>query len=166
MVSSVTAQDYCKSVVKEVSPDKKIYEYTSPTNPEEVEAIKVSRSINVDPDYEADNFILIFQVAGDLESIYTKGPNGQQLEKEEWKLSVTFDDKSTLADETVKVTYDFTPDKLQSIRQVYYTLNDAAIKDFSTKKVAKFSLAATEKTLSPEYATAVMHYVECIKKAK
>lgn len=166
MLSPAIAQDYCKQVVKDVSPDKKILDYSSPSDAEEVTVIKVSRSINVDPDYEADNFFMIFQIVGDLDNIYTKSPEGEQTEKEEWKLAIIFDDNSTITEDTLKISHDFTSDKLQAIRQVYYTLNENSIRELSTKKIKKFSLAGYEKALTPGYAIAIMNYVACIKKAK
>ncbi|MCD6012000.1 MAG: hypothetical protein K0Q79_1862 [Flavipsychrobacter sp.] len=165
-ISPAIAQDYCKQVVKDVSPDNKIFDYSSPADPEEPTVIKVSRSINVDPDYESDNFIMIFQIAGDLDNIYTKNAEGEQVEKEEWKLAITFDDNSIIAEDTLKISHDFTNDKLQAIRQVYYTLTENSIRELSTKKIKKFSLAGYEKVVTPEYATAMMNYVACIKKAK
>ena len=164
--SDASAQDFCKQVIKEVSPDKKILDYASPNDPDEVTYIKVTRTINVDPDYESDNFLIVLQTLGELDNIYTKDEKGEQVEKDEWKLVITFDDNSTIVDETLKVSHDFTSDKLQAIRSAYFPVTDAAAAQLSTKKIAKYSLAGYEKTVSPEYANAVMHYVDCIKKAK
>jgi hypothetical protein len=164
--SSASAQDYCKLIKKEVSPDKKILDYSTPPDAQEVPAVKISRSINLDPDYESDNFFMIFSLAGDLDNIYTKSPDGGQTEKEEYKLVVEFDDKSKIVDDTIKISHDFTGDKMQSIRYVYYTLTDPTIKDFTTKKITKFTLAGYEKTIPADSANAIMHYVQCIKAAK
>lgn len=164
--SSASAQDYCKQVVKEVSPDKKILDFASPSDPGEITFIKVTRSINVDPDYESDNFLMVLQTVGELDNIYTKDEKGEQVEKDEWKLVITFDDNSSIVDDSLKISHDFTSDKLQAIRSVYFPVSDAAAAQLSSKKISKYSLAGYEKTVLPEYANAVMHYVECIKKAK
>ncbi len=165
-ITAASAQDFCKEVIKQVSPDKKILDYASPDGQDEITYIKVTRTINIDPDYESDNFLMILQTLGDLDNIYTKDEKGEQIEKDEWKLVITFEDNSTIVDEALKVSHDFTNDKLQAIRSAYFPVTDAAAAQLSTKKITKYSLAGYEKTVSPEYANAVMHYVDCIKKAK
>lgn len=166
LFQTANGQDFCKQMIKDVSSDKKSIELSSPTGDQEVPAVKVQRSINTDPDFESDNFFIVFRLTGDLESIYTKAPEGDQIEKEELKLVVEFDDKSKLVDDTVKVSHDFTNDKMLAIRYVYLPLTEATVKDFTTKKIVKFSLAGYEKTIPADEANAMMHYVECAKKLK
>jgi hypothetical protein len=164
--TAAEAQDYCKDIKKEVSADKRSYEYASPYNAEEVTPLHVTRTIVLDADYPSDNFYLIFKITGDLDNIYTKNAGGEQVEKEEKKLVVEFDDKTQIVDDTVVVSHDFTDDKQQAIRYVYYPLTSTTAGDFSTKKIVKFSLAGNEKAVAPEAATAIEHYVKCIKDDK
>jgi hypothetical protein len=165
-LSPVSAQDFCKHITKELSPDKKIIDYASPLDPDVVTTIRITRSINIDPDYESDNFFIIFKIPGNLDSVYTKNTQGEQVEKEEMKLVVEFDDKTSISDDTVKIGHDVTDDKLESIRYVYYPLTEGNLKDFSTKKITKFSLAGNIQAVPPEKSNAVMHYVACIKDSK
>jgi len=164
--SSASGQDYCKLIKKEVSQDKKILDYSSPPDAQEVTTIRVTRSINQDPDYESDNFFMIFSIVGDIDNIYSKTAGGEQIEKEEYKLVVEFDDKSKVVDDTIRIGHDFTSDKMQSVRSVYFALTDPTIKEFSTKKITKFSLAGYEKTYPADSANAIMHYVQCMKAVK
>jgi hypothetical protein len=159
------AQDFCNLIKKDVSPGKTIYDYSSPFNEAEPPNVRVTRSYGTDPDYATDNFFLIFQITGDLETIYKKTDTGQ-IEKDEYKLLVEFDDKSKLTDDTIKVSHDFTNDRIQAIRYVYYPINEASVKSFSSKKIAKFSLAGYEQPVAPDSANAIMHYVQCMKAVK
>lgn len=166
VLSAANAQDYCKQIKKDVSPDKKLIDLTSPSDESEVTTLRVSRNINLDPDYEADNFVLILQVEGDLDNIYTKTTEGEQIEKDEKKVIIEFEDKSTVVDDTIKVSHDFTNDRMQSIRFVYLPLTDANLKDLTTKKITKITLAGYDKAIQPENAKAIMNYIKCIKAAK
>ncbi len=163
---SASGQDYCKRIKKEVSEDKKSINYSSPYEPLEPASIHVTRNVNLDPEYPSDNFYIIFRITGNLESIYSKNDAGEQVEKEEKKLVVVFDDKSALEDENIQVSHDLTDDKLQAIRYVYYPLTEQSIKDFSTKKIVKYSLAGTEQNVVSDTAISIQHYVTCIRDAK
>ena len=156
------AQDFCKLIKKDVSPDRTVYDYASPYDPLEPPAVRVTRSYGTNPDFATDNFFMIFQINGELESIYKKTDTGQ-IEKDELKLVVEFDDKSKLVEDTLKISHDFTNDRMQAIRLLYYTMNDAAIKTFSTKKITKFSLAGYEQIVAADSANAIQHYVQCLK---
>lgn len=166
VLSSAFGQDYCKLIKKEVSPDKKTYNYSSPPDAGEVTTIKITRTINTDPDYESDNFFMVFSLVGQLDGIYTKTTNGEQIEKDEFKIIVEFEDKSKLIDDTLKIIHDFTNDKSEAIRTVYYPLTDPTINDFSTKKITKFSLAGYDKLIPADSANVIMHYVLCMKNVK
>lgn len=165
LILSCTAakgQDYCKLITKEVSEDKKSFTYSSPYNPFDATSVHVTRNINIDPDYPLDNFFIIFRITGNLEDIYTKDAAGNEMEREEKNIIVLFDDNTKMED-TLGVSHDFTDDKLQAIRYVYYPVTDQTVKDFTTKKIVKFSLAGHEQTLQPDSAVAVLHYIQCIK---
>jgi negative regulator of genetic competence, sporulation and motility len=165
-ISSAGAQDFCKHITKEESPDKKLVDYNSPLDPDLVTNVRVTRTINLDPDYESDNFFIVFKITGNLDSVYTKNSEGEQVEKEEKKLVVEFDDKTSIVDDTVKVSHDVTDDKLYAVRYVYYPVVESNSKDFMSKKIKKISLAGYDQTIPADKANAIMHYVECIKAAK
>lgn len=165
-VSFANAQDYCKQIKKDVSPDKKIVDYSSPADAQEVTNIRLTRSLNLDPDYESDMFLMTFQIVGELEGMYAKSAEGVQEEKEEWKLMVEFEDKSKWTDDTIKLSHDVTSDKMQAIRIVFFNLTEPSIKEFSTKRITRFTLAGFEKAITPEYGNAIMHYVQCMKGIK
>ena len=158
-------QDFCSLINKDVSPGKTIFDYTSPYDPSNPPTVRVARSFGTDPDFATDNFFVIFQIAGDLETIYQKTDTGE-IEKDEHKLVVIFDDNSKIVADTIKVSHDFTDDRTQAIRYVYYPLTEPTIKDFSTKKIAKFSLAGYEQTVAADSANAIEHYVQCMKALK
>jgi len=143
-LQSAHGQDYCKMIKKEVSPDNTIFDFSSPYDPTEVPVVRVTRNYVISEDNPSDNFFMIFQITGSLDNIYKKMPDGSQAEKEEQKLMVQFEDKSTIVDDTIQVSHDFTGDRSQAIRYVFYPLNETTLNDFSTKKITKFSLAGYE----------------------
>ena len=165
-VQTANAQDFCKLIKKEVSEDNTVFDFTSPFDPSEVPAVRVARSYNTNPDYPSDNFHLIFYIIGDLESIYAKTAGGEQIEKEEKTLIVEFDDKTKIVDDSIKIDHDHTDDKTQTVRYAYYPITDERLKDFTTRRITKFSLAGYEQTVPADSANAIMHYVQCMKAAK
>ncbi len=161
---TASAQDFCKLVKKEVQDN--VFDFSSPYDPADIPALRVTRSYTTSADYPSDNFYIIFFLVGDLESVYEKTASGEQIEKTEKKLVVEFDDKSKFVDDSIRIIHDRTVDMLQSTRYIYLPITDANIKDFTTKKIAKFSLAGYEQTVPADSANAVMHYVQCIKAVK
>jgi hypothetical protein len=165
-VQIVNAQDYCKFVKKDVSPDKTVVEFTAPFDATDIYAMRVTRNYSVNTDEPYDNFYIIFQQVGEINQIYSQTPEGEQTEKEEKALIVEFDDKSKYVDDTIKIAHDFTTDRTQATRFVYYPLTPANVKDFSTKKIVKYSLAGYEHTAIPDSANSVMHYIKCMQAAR
>jgi len=159
-------QDYCKLIKTEISDDKTLYDYTSPYDPQKVPAVRVTRKYSTDPDAGFDNFSVIFQITGNLDDIYTKSLDGGQVEKEEKSLVVEFDDKTKLVEDAIPVSHDVTDDRMQSIRLVYYPLTETTVKDLASKKIVKFSLAGVEQNVAADSATAIQHYVQCMKAMK
>ena len=165
-VQTANAQDFCKLIKKEVSDDKLTFDFSSPYDPSEVPAVRVARSYITNPDFPSDNFYLIFQMNGELESIYAKTATGEQVEKEEKTVIVEFEDKTKIVDDSIKIDHDRTVDKLDAIRYVYFPITEERLKDFTTKKIAKFSLAGYSQIVPADSANAVMHYVQCMKAVK
>ena len=159
-------QDYCKRIKTEVSDDKTMYDYSSPYDPLKIPAVRVNRKYSTDSDIGFDNFSIIFQIPATLDDIYSKTAEGGQVEKEEKKLVIEFDDKSKLTDEDIIVTHDITDDHMAAVRLVYYPLTDANVKELMSKKIAKFSLAGIEQTVIADSATAIQHYILCMKAMK
>ncbi|MES2703720.1 MAG: hypothetical protein V4649_13850 [Bacteroidota bacterium] len=164
--ATAQAQDFCKQVLKEMSEDKTQIDYSSPLNTQHLTPVVVKRTINTNPEWAVDNFTVLFQMTGEIESIYGKNTDGSQKEKEEKKLVVYFDDNSKLVDDTVVVTHDFTDDRTMAIRNIYYPVSEDAAKSFTSKKIVKFSLADAERTVPADSANAIMHYFQCIKTGK
>lgn len=158
------SQDFCSLLKKELSPDRTIFDYSSPFDPSSPPSVRVSRSFGTNPDYATDNFFMIFQVICGLETIYTQTDTGQ-VEKEEYKLEVFFDDQSRFVTDTVKIGHDFTNTRDSAIRYLFYPLNDKAVKEFSNKRISKFGLAGYYEVVPPDSANAIMHYVQCMKSA-
>jgi len=165
-LQSAYGQDFCKRIKTEISDDKTMFDYSSPYDPQKIPAVRVTRKYSTDPDIGFDNFSLIFQITGNLDDIYTKTPEGGQVEKDEKSLVVTFDDKTKLVEDTIAVSHDVSDDHMQAIRLAYYPLTEANIKDLASKKIIKFSLAGVEQTVNGDSATAIMHYVQCMKAVK
>ena len=166
-VQAANGQDFCKQVKKEVSDDKMQFNFESPYDMQKPPAIRVKRSMNVNPEQDYDNFMIIFQITtGDVDNLYTKGSDGAVTEKVEKNLVVEFDDKSRIKDDTVQIMHDFTEDRAEGIRSLFYNLTEDNLKDFMSKKIVKFSLGGYEKTVPADSANAVMQYIKCIKTAK
>ena len=164
-IQTLHGQDFCKQIKKDVSDDKTVYDYSSPFDVMNPPPVRVTRSYSNSKEFSFDNFTLIFQIPCDLDSIYNK-VDGAQVEKEEYRLIVEFEDKSKITDDTLKIIHDFTEDRSQALRVLYYPLTERTMKDFTTKKIAKFSLAGHEMTVLPDVANAAMQYIICIKAAK
>jgi len=163
-----TAQsvDYCKQITKEVSDDKTIFNYTSPYDPAEKNLVRVTRAYYSGPEDSYDNFYIIFQMLGELDQVYYKNTTGELIEREEKKLIVEFEDKTKLVDDTVKIAHDFSDDRTQATRYIYFPLTSNNLADFTTKRIAKFSLAGYELQVAPDSANAVMQYILCLNAVK
>ena len=165
-IPKIHAQDYCKQINKVISDDKTVFDYASPFDPQEAPPIRVTRNYSNNGEFSYDNFIVIFQIPCDLDDVYIKNADGTRAEKEEHKLAIQFEDKSMITTDTIKITHDFTEDRSQSLRVLYYPLNSRTLPDFMTKKIIGFSLAGHERAVPPETGNAVMHYVICMKAVK
>ena len=160
------AQDFCKRIKSEVSPDKVTFEYTSPFDPDDKTIVHVNRNFSKDPENGYENFYVIFQMIGELDSVYEVTPTGGQKEKQEKSLVVEFDDKSTIVDENIKVNHDFTDDRTQATRYVFCPLTESNLKDFTSKKIVKYKIAGHEQLMQPDSAVSIMHYIRCMKDIK
>jgi len=166
MVQTATAQDFCKLVKKEVSENKVQIEYTSPAKHDETPAIRVKRSISTDAEYPYDNFVAMFHAVCPLDAIYNKVADGGQTEKQEKSLTIIFEDNSKIVDDTVDISHDFTDDRTEATRYVFYTLTPSQIEDITTKKISKFIIAGQERPFPADSANAVMQYAKCMKAGK
>ncbi len=166
-VQCANGQDFCKQIKKEMSEDTFQRNYFSPYNEKKLPSVRVTRSLDNNPENDGyDNFFLILRVVGGpVDALYTKGANGKAVEKTEKNMVVEFSDKSVLVSDTVAINHDITDDKAEAIRTIFFPINKATIKDFTTKKIVKFSLAGYERTFSADSANAVMHYIQCMHAA-
>ena len=162
---NVSGQDFCSLIKKEVSPDRTIYDFASPYDPAAEPVVRVTRSYGTNPDYATDNFFVIFRITGALESIYKMTDTGE-IEIPEHKLVVEFDDQSKYEDDKIQISHDFTEDRMNSVRYIFYPLNDTTSKEFASKKIVKFSLAGFEQAVPPDSANAIEHYVQCMRDVK
>jgi hypothetical protein len=160
------AQDFCKLIKIEAFPDRISFEYNSPYDPDDKTAMHVTRSYSKDPENTYDNFYIMFQMIGELDDVFVKTATGGQNEKEEKTLIVEFSDKSKIVDDTIRVNHDFTDDRTQATRYVYYPITEGNVKDFTSKKIEKFKLAGYEQVVHPDSANAMMHYIQCLKAIK
>ncbi len=161
-------QDYCKQIKKEVSEDKKTFEYSSPFNQNEKPALRVARNYHndADPDNVYDNFFMTFRMECPLDSIYITSSTGSQEEKEEYKLIVEFDDHTKFSDDTIRVNHDVSDDRTQAVRYIDYPLTSQSIKEFSTKKIARFTIGGGTFNAIPDSAAAIQGYVKCLSAVK
>ncbi len=170
-VNTANAQDYCKRVKKEVSANNTQFDFMSPNtahnnhNMDEISPMYVRRNISKDEEYPADNFFVIFQCKCPVGDIYDV-TGGEQVERKETKLQIVFADNSRIADDTVEISHDFTEDRTEAIRYVFYPVSADNVNDFSSKKISKFIIAGQEKVVPADSSTAVMEYVKCIKAVK
>ncbi len=165
---TANAQDYCKQVKKESSPDGYTLNFISPYSEKKLPSIRVTRNVDFNPEDDGyDNFYVIFRiVGGSVEGIFTKMPDGSTSEKKENNMKVEFDDKTVMSMDTVRINHDLTDDKAEVIRTAFFSLSDDNIKNFMTKKIVRFELAGYERTFSADSANALMHYIKCIKAAR
>ncbi len=157
-------QDYCKDISKSMSANKKIIELESPYDPEYFVPLRAKRTINKDEYDGFDNFNIVFQVTCNFDAIDDIALDGGRTEKNETKLHIEFYDNSKIIDDTVKISHDFTVDRTEAIRYVYYSLNEATRAAFSTKKIKKFTIAGQERLIPEDSATVIMEYVKCMNK--
>ena len=81
-------------------------------------------------------------------------------------MKIEFDDHTLLSTDTVQINHDLTDDKAEVIRTLYFPIDDGNFKEFTTKKIVKYTLGTTERKFAADSATAIMHYVQCIKMEK
>ncbi len=162
------AQDYCKKIKKEVTADGYNRSYFSPFSEKNMPAIRVTRVVDSNPeDDEFDNFFIIFRIpGGDVGSIFKNMPDGSIVEQKEKTMKIEFDDHSVLTTDTVQINHEITDDKAEVIRTLYFPVDDGNYKDFATKKIVRYTLGTTERKFAADSATAVMHYIQCIKTEK
>jgi hypothetical protein len=160
-------QDFCKQIVKDTSADKTIFDFFSPYDRFNPPPIRITRSYTTDKESPYDNFNIIFQqFSSDIENIYTINSAGEKVEKTELKLVVEFDDKTKIVDDSITINHDFSEDKTQAMRYAYFPVTDANIKDFTTKKIVKFSLAGFEQMAPADSLNSFQKYLKCIKSVK
>lgn len=165
-LQTAKAQDFCKRIKTEAAADKISFEYTSPFDPEDKNVSHVTRSYSKDPENGYDNFYIMFQMIGELDSVYKTTETGGLKEKEEKSLIIEFQDNTKMVDGDIKINHDFTDDKTQATRFVYYPLTETNLKDFTSKKILKFSLAGNEQVMQPDSANSIMHYIQCMNNIK
>ena len=166
LAQGASAQDFCKLLKKEVSENKVQTDFFTPYKQNETPAIRLKRSISKDEEFPYDNFVAMFHVVCPLEAIYNATADGGQTEKQEKSLTIVFDDNSRIVDDTVDVSHDFTDDRTEATRYVFYTLNPGQIDEISSKKISKFIIAGQEKTFPADSANAIMQFAKCMKTAK
>ena len=161
-------QDYCKKIKKDVTADGYNRSYFSPYSEKSMPAIRVTRAIDSNPEDDGfDNFFIIFRIpGGDVASIFVTGPDNKVVETKEKTMKIEFDDHTLLSTDTVQINHDLTDDKAEVIRTLYFPIDDGNFKEFTTKKIVKYTLGTTERKFAADSATAIMHYVQCIKMEK
>lgn len=162
---SVDAQDYCKQIKKETN-GTLLTEYSSPFSEEDMPPVRVKRSISTDEDAPFDNFVLVFYTRCGVDDIYKTDANGSKNEKQEKKLTIVFDDNTQIKDDTVDVMHDFTSDRAEAIRYIYYPITPETAGDFTTKKISKFIIGGQERDIPADSSKMVLEYIKCIKNAK
>lgn len=161
------AQDICGKVKKEVSQDKLSVDLASPFDAADPPPVRATRSFSNNEDARYDNFFLIFRATCELDSIYAKGADGGQVEKDERMLVLEFEDHSKISDDTIKISHDFTDDRLSAIRLAYLPVTDQNAKDLTTKKLVRFIIAGGQVVnIPPDMAAELMQYIRCIKDVK
>jgi hypothetical protein len=165
-VQSVDAQDFCNLVRKEMLEDKKTFEFRSPYNANEKPAVRVTRNFNTDPEYGYDNFYVNFRIEGSIDSMYEKNAEGGKTERNDKSLTVEFDDNTKFTDESASIAHDVSDDHTIAVWYLDFPLSESALKNFSTKKIVKFSLAWNTSPVPADSANAIMHYIQCIKDIK
>lgn len=162
-VNGTFAQDYCKQIKKEVTDNNTSFNYESPYKDDSPPAVRAMRSYSTG-ETEFDNFNLIFFIPCDFSDLLVKTAEGE-MEKEETKIVIVFDDNSKITDDTIAISHD-RRESGYAARMVYFPVTPQNIKNLTTKKIAKFHLAAAEATVTAEMATAIQQYIICLKDVK
>ncbi len=165
-VTSVNAQDICKQIKKEVADNKLQWDYSTPVKGDDMPLISIKRSVSIDEDYPFDNFVVIFKVICQLDDIYNLSGDTSRTEKQEKKMVIEFDDNSKITDEEIEVLHDYTQDRAEAIRYVFYTVPAESLNDIAAKKITKFTLATQEVPVPPALSVSMQQYAKCIKEAK
>ncbi len=165
-LQTAKGQDYCKLIKKEVFDDKKTFEYTSPYDVKDKPSLRVTRNFNADPEFGFDNFFLNFRIEGSIDSIYQKNADGGQTEKEDKAITVEFEDKSRIVDEAIRINHDMSDDRTLAVWYLDFPLTEKNLKDFTSKKIVKFSLAGNNQMVAADSANSIQHYIQCIKEIK
>lgn len=165
LATTTNAQDYCKQIKKEVS-SKLQWDYTTPDKGEEVPMMAIKRSVSIDEEYPFDNFVMIFKVVCQLDDIYTVSGDTSRTEKQEKRMVIEFDDHSMITDEEIEIAHDYTQDRAEAIRYVFYTVPAETLNEIASKKIIKFTLATQEVSVPPVVSATMLQYAKCIKEAK
>jgi hypothetical protein len=166
MANEVNAQDICKQIKKEVAENKQQWDYSTPVKGEEMPMISIKRSVSIDEDYPFDNYVVVFKVICQLDDIYTLSGDTSRTEKQEKKMVIEFDDNTKITDEEIEILHDYTQDRAEAIRYVFYTVPTESLNDIASKKITKFTLATQEVAVPPALSATMQQYAKCIKEAK
>ncbi|NDC42412.1 MAG: hypothetical protein EBZ77_12835, partial [Chitinophagia bacterium] len=80
-------------------------------------------------------------------------------------LLITFDDKSTIKEDSTPITHDKRGDG-SAMRSAFLPITESNIGKLTTKKIVKFSLAGNNKEVPADLAATIQQYLVCLKNVK
>jgi len=161
LASAASAQDYCKDIKKEITDNNTNFSFESPYSEDTPPLARVARSYSTNPEFQYDNFNIIFSIPCEFGDLLGKDKDGNEVEMEETKIVVEFDDNSRLTDDTIKIVHQSGGDGAYA-RVGYFPVTPQNLKSFSGHKITKFHLAKVSSDLPADQAQALEQYVKCI----
>jgi|GEM_PF-1206880 len=159
------AQDPCKDIKKEVTENNTTFVFESPYDVDAPPAARVKRSYCTNPDYEYDNFNLVLTIPCEFSDLLGKDKDGNDVEMDEKKVVIEFDDKSKITNDTLKIEHETKGDGT-SMRVAYLAITPSLMKTLTTKKIIKFQLAKANEEVPAEVATSIQQYVGCLSNVR
>ena len=159
------AQDPCKDIKKEVTEENTNFVFESPFDADNPPPVRVKRSYSTNPDFEYDNFSVVFSIPCEFSELLGKDKDGNEAEKEEMKIVIEFDDKSKITDDTLKIAHETKSDG-SYMRVAYFPVTPKNMKTLTGKKIVKFQLVTASEEVPADVATAVQQYIVCMSTVK
>ena len=160
------AQDPCKDIKKEVTENNTTFLFESPYDVDAPPVARVKRSYCTNPDYEYDNFNLVLSIPCEFNDLLGKDKDGNDVEMDEKKVIIEFDDKSKISNDTLTIEHEKKDADGSYMRVAYVAITPSLMKSLTTKKIVKFQLAKANEEVPADVAASIQQYVGCLSNVR